>query len=91
MQYTVLTPFPGTPLYRQLDTEGRLLTPKFWDRCTLFDVNYVPRHMSVEELEEGLRWLFQETYTAEETRTRARRFARQCRRNHRQTTAATSA
>jgi radical SAM superfamily enzyme YgiQ (UPF0313 family) len=76
VQYTVLTPFPGTPLYHRLKQEGRLLTQEFWDGCTLFDVNYKPKHMSVEELEEGLRWLFRETYNDEETSRRARQFIR---------------
>ena len=56
------TPFPGTPLYARLRREGRLLAERFWDRCTLFDVNYQPRHMSIDELEKGLRWLFGELY-----------------------------
>ena len=43
------------PQHRPLDREGRLLRPRFWDRCTLFDVNYVPRGMTVEELPEHLR------------------------------------
>jgi len=77
VQYTVLTPFPGTPLYDRLRREGRLLRETFWDRCTLFDVNYVPRRMSVGELEAGLRWLFRETYSAEATSTRIRGFVRQ--------------
>ena len=38
VQVTVQTPFPGTPLYRRLQREGRLLAERFWDRCTLFDV-----------------------------------------------------
>ena len=62
VQVTVLTPFPGTPLYRRLRREGRLLQDRYWDRCTLFDVNYRPKNMSVEALESGLRWLFAEIY-----------------------------
>jgi radical SAM superfamily enzyme YgiQ (UPF0313 family) len=62
-QITILTPFPGTPLYERLDGEGRLLEPGRWDRCTLFDVNYTPKHMSVEELREGMRWLSQRLYS----------------------------
>lgn len=62
VQVTVLTPFPGTPLYRRLQGEGRLLQERFWDRCTLFDVNYRPMQMTVEELEAGVRWLFTEIY-----------------------------
>lgn len=80
VQFTVLTPFPGTPLYARLKREGRLLTERYWDRCTLFDVNYRPARMTVEELESGLRWLFRETYSTEETQRRKRSFARQARR-----------
>ncbi len=54
VQITVLTPFPGTPLYGRLLAEGRILQPGAWERCTLFDVNYVPKHMSPDELQNGL-------------------------------------
>ena len=37
-----------------LEKEGRLLYPGEWDRCTLFDVNFQPKNMSVAELETGL-------------------------------------
>ncbi len=62
-QFTVLTPFPGTALYDRLRREGRLLEERFWNRCTLFDVNYRPARMTVNELESGLRWLFSEVYS----------------------------
>jgi radical SAM superfamily enzyme YgiQ (UPF0313 family) len=65
VQITVLTPFPGTRLYAQLLAEGRLLYPGAWDRCTLFDVNFRPRGMSVEELEEGLLGLWKDTWNTE--------------------------
>jgi radical SAM superfamily enzyme YgiQ (UPF0313 family) len=74
VQYTVLTPFPGTPLYERLKVEGRLLKERFWDACTLFDVNYIPKQMTVNELESGLHWLFRETYGRAETRKRTRDF-----------------
>jgi radical SAM superfamily enzyme YgiQ (UPF0313 family) len=77
VQYTVLTPFPGTPLYERLRREGRLLREKFWDACTLFDVNFQPKQMSVAELESGLRWLFENTYSRAETSQRARSFVTQ--------------
>ena len=73
-QLTVLTPFPGTPLYHRLRREGRLLQDRFWDRCTLFDVNFRPRHMSVGDLEAGLRWLFGEVYNAAEFTRRKRHY-----------------
>jgi radical SAM superfamily enzyme YgiQ (UPF0313 family) len=80
VQYTVSTPFPGTPLHQRLKREGRLLPGKGNDDCTLFDVNFQPKGMSVAELEQGLRWLFSETYTKPETRRRLRHFAAQKRR-----------
>lgn len=65
VQVTVMTPFPGTPLYRRLEAEGRLLTPGQWERCTLFDVNYRPKHMSPDELRAGLYWLTERLYSKE--------------------------
>ena len=59
---TVLTPFPGTPLFERLRREGRLDEPPFWDKCTLFDVNYRPAGMSREELRRGLYDLFCDLY-----------------------------
>ena len=72
VQVTVLTPFPGTALYRRLRSEGRLLRERYWERCTLFDVNFVPRRMSVEDLEQGLEYLMGSLYTAEEVHRRRR-------------------
>lgn len=65
VQITILTPFPGTRLYDRLVAEGRLLYPGAWDRCTLFDLNFVPRGMTVEQLEEGVAQLWQDTWNAE--------------------------
>lgn len=74
VQITVQTPFPGTPLYHRLHQEGRLLQERYWDRCTLFDVNFKPKQMSVEELESGLRWLFSEIYNEREFTKRKRHY-----------------
>jgi radical SAM superfamily enzyme YgiQ (UPF0313 family) len=82
VQITLLTPFPGTRLYRRLEAEGRLLYPGAWDRCTLFDLNFRPRGMSVEELEEGVMQLWRDTWNAEAFARRKqhyRRLLRACR------------
>jgi radical SAM superfamily enzyme YgiQ (UPF0313 family) len=79
VQFTVLTPFPGSPLSARLRREGRLLQEAYWDRCTLFDVNYRPAKMRVAELEAGMRWLFQETYNEAETARRKKGFVGQYR------------
>jgi radical SAM superfamily enzyme YgiQ (UPF0313 family) len=74
VQVTIMTPFPGTPLYQRLAEEGRLLHPEAWERCTLFDVNYQPRNMSVEELEAGMRQLAGQLYADDFVEARRRRF-----------------
>src|SRR5581483_412846 len=52
VQITYLTPFPGTPLYAQLKAEGRLLRDHAWELCTLFHINYIPKNMTVDELQQ---------------------------------------
>jgi radical SAM superfamily enzyme YgiQ (UPF0313 family) len=74
VQVTILTPFPGTPLYGRLLGEGRILEPEAWDRCTLFDVNFRPTDMSPEELSEGFRQLVVRLYGEEFTRWRRETF-----------------
>ena len=70
VQITVLTPFPGTPLYQRLKNEERLLQEGAWELCTLFDVNFQPQNMTVNELELGLRELGKRLYSEECTRER---------------------
>lgn len=88
VQITVMTAFPGTPLYNRLLREGRLLYPDSWERCTLFDVSFQPSHMTVEELETGLRTLGSKIYNAEFTRFRRDRFKQRLRQARRQDRAA---
>jgi radical SAM superfamily enzyme YgiQ (UPF0313 family) len=74
VQITALTPFPGTPLYDRLLSEGRILQPERWDLCTLFDVNYQPANMTVEELRDGIYWLAEKLYREECLHRRRRPF-----------------
>lgn len=55
IQLTVQTPFPGTALRERLAREGRLLSDRGWESCTLFDVTYQPARMSVAGLERAFR------------------------------------
>ena len=80
VQITVLTAFPGTPLYHRLVQQRRILQPGRWDLCTLFDVNSQPRLMSPAQLREGLYWLGERLYSAECTEIRRRAFFRGWRR-----------
>lgn len=65
VQITLQTPFPGTPLYTRLKNENRLLEEENWKKCTLFDVNFKPKNMSVEELRNGFRNLGVKIYGEE--------------------------
>jgi radical SAM superfamily enzyme YgiQ (UPF0313 family) len=70
VQITILTAFPGTPLFGRLKREGRLLDETAWELCTLFDVNYEPQHMTPDELESDFRWLVTNLYEQEFTAAR---------------------
>ena len=76
VQITVMTPFPGTPLYARLQREGRILREEAWETCTLFDVNFQPERMSVRELELGFRDLAARLYDKQATRARRERYLR---------------
>lgn len=81
VQITVLTPFPGTPLYDRLLEDGRLLEAEAWERCTMFDVNFRPMGMSAETLQRELVELGRRLYTEDERVRRRRAFHAQ-RRHH---------
>jgi radical SAM superfamily enzyme YgiQ (UPF0313 family) len=76
VQITVPTPFPGTPLYERMRNDDRLLHESAWELCTLFDVNFRPQGMSVDELREGFRRLAVRLYDEENTRRRRESFNR---------------
>ena len=81
VQITVMTAFPGTPLYARLQREGRLLDETAWEKCTLFDVNVKPKQMSVSELERGLIELVRQLYSPAAKQARTSAFRGQLRRS----------
>ncbi len=83
IQITLQTPFPGTSLYRQLQSEGRLLTERGWSAYTLFDVTYRPDCMTVEYLEAGFRNVLRRVFFASASQRR-NQIRRQIHRNARQ-------
>ncbi len=80
VQITLLTPFPGTPLYERLRREGRLLEEKAWHKCTLFDLTFEPTPMTADELVEGFHGLAVRLYSDEATAWRRDLFKRKYRR-----------
>lgn len=60
-RYSLYTAFPGTPLFRKLEAEGRILS-RNWDDYDTMHVTVKPLQMSVAELHEGFRWTYRETF-----------------------------
>ena len=54
--FNILTPYPGTPLFRRLEAEGRILTRDWSKYNGRADVVYRPKQMRVEELLAGFRY-----------------------------------
>ncbi len=76
VQITFQTAFPGTPLYARLKREGRILRDRAWELCTLFDINFQPKNMSLADLQSGFLKLARQLYSAGETRERRAKFRR---------------
>lgn len=83
VQATIMTAFPGTPLYNRLGVEGRIVQDGAWELCTLFDVNFVPDKMTRAELESGFQHLVEKLYSAEFTKERRHSFRQQLRASRR--------
>ncbi|MBX9627183.1 MAG: B12-binding domain-containing radical SAM protein [Gemmataceae bacterium] len=60
--YHVLTPYPGTPLFRQMEAEGRILH-RDWERYDTAHVVFRPKHMSVDQLAEGYEYCYDRTFS----------------------------
>ncbi len=60
--FHILTPYPGTPLFKQMEEEGRILH-KNWDLYDTANVVFRPKRMSVEELAEGYVQCYQRLFS----------------------------
>ena len=61
-QFSVLTPYPGTVVRRELEQEGRI-TDCDWSHYTMSNVAFAPRHMTAQELQEGQKLTYQSFYS----------------------------
>lgn len=75
LQATRLTPFPGTPLFEEMDKQGRILD-KGWSHYDFGHVVYEPRHMSRQALDRGVAWVQRQFYTRRRIAHRAWRCLR---------------
>ena len=60
--FHILTPYPATPLFHQMEAEGRLLH-RDWSLYDTAHAVFRPRHMSPEELEHGYTWIYQRLFS----------------------------
>lgn len=61
-RYSVLTPYPGTPLFAKLKNEDRILTED-WSLYDQEHVVYHPQNISPQDLEKLLHYTWKETYS----------------------------
>ncbi len=60
--FHILTPYPGTPLFRQFHSEGRLLH-RNWELYDTSHVVFSPKNMTVEQLQAGYDHCYQRTFS----------------------------
>jgi len=60
--FHILTPYPGTALYKRMEQDGRLLHSN-WDLYDTRHVVYRTTGLSAEELEEGYNWAYRNFYS----------------------------
>ncbi len=58
----ILTPFPGTDLYKRLEKEGRIFDQD-WGKYNTGFVVLQPKLMTADELQNGYNWLNREVYS----------------------------
>ncbi len=60
--YHILTPYPGTRLYKNMESRGRILT-KNWDLYDTRTVVYKTTNLTSEELKNGYDWAYKAFYS----------------------------
>jgi len=70
--FTIATPFPGTPFYKQLEKNNRIRT-KDWSKYNMYSVVYEPKKMTQKELNRGIRQVYGQFYSPKNTLIRLAR------------------
>jgi len=65
-EFTIATPYPGTPMWKQMEAEGRILT-KDWSKYNSGNVVFQPKNMTPEELYEGFLFCWKEYWKHNKT------------------------
>lgn len=61
-RFSVLTPYPGTKLYDEYESQGRIIS-KEWSRYNQHNAVFRPANMTPERLDEIYRKVWKQTYT----------------------------
>jgi radical SAM superfamily enzyme YgiQ (UPF0313 family) len=61
--FGLLTPLPGTPLYKRLQTSDRLTRPKHWQEFIPFAMAHTPLKMTIEEAHEEVKYGWAHCYS----------------------------
>jgi len=62
LQATIVTPFPGTPLFDEMDRQGRIID-RDWGKYDFGHAVFEPWGMSPQNLEEGTCWVLKRFYS----------------------------
>src|SRR5579863_5714813 len=60
--FHILTPYPATPLFQQMEAQGRILH-RDWNLYDTGHAVFQPKHMTPEELEQGYAWIYQRLFS----------------------------
>lgn len=74
-RYAIYTPFPGTPSFQRLQAENRLLHYR-WEYYDTQHVVFQPAQMTPQELDDGFKWAFKETFRLGSSFRRTKRAGR---------------
>jgi len=61
--FGLLTPLPGTPLYKRLETEGRLTRPKHWQEFIPFAMAHTPLKMTIPQAHAEVNYGWADAYS----------------------------
>jgi radical SAM superfamily enzyme YgiQ (UPF0313 family) len=63
--FGLLTPLPATPLYKRLESAGRLTRPKHWQEFIPFEMAHTPLKMTISDAHAEVKYGWAQSYSAE--------------------------